>query len=108
MPTPLAYGGLLYSISNQGILDCYDVKTGKSIYRNRILHRGGGFSASPVAGGGMIYLTSEDGDIFVVKAGQEFELLATNEMGELLMATPAISEGDIFIRGQHHLFSIGK
>jgi outer membrane protein assembly factor BamB len=108
MPTPLAYGGLLYSLSNQGILDCYDIRTGKSIYRNRILHLGGGFSASPVAGDKKIYLTSEDGEIFVIRAGKRFEMLATNEMGELLMATPAISDGKIFIRGQHHLFSISE
>jgi outer membrane protein assembly factor BamB len=108
MPTPLAYKGFLYILANHGVLDCYDVHTGRSIYRNRILHSGGGFSASPVAGDGKLYLSSEDGDVFVLGAGGEFRLLATNAMGELLMATPAISAGVLYIRGQHHLFAIGR
>ncbi|HEU4595173.1 MAG TPA: PQQ-binding-like beta-propeller repeat protein [Pyrinomonadaceae bacterium] len=108
MPTPLIYGQYLYVLSNQGVLDCYDLKTGAEIYRQRIQHQGGGFSASPVAADGRIYLTSEDGDIFVVKAGPAFELLATNPMGELMMATPAISSGLMFVRTQHHIYAIGR
>jgi outer membrane protein assembly factor BamB len=106
MPTPLIYQGLLYIISNQGILDSYELRSGKEIYRQRIFHQGGGFSASPVAADGRIYLSSEDGDVFVVKAGGNFELLATNPMGERLMATPALSEGTLFIRGEHTLFAV--
>ena len=64
----------LYVLGNQGILDCYDFRSGKEIYRQRIAHQGGGFSGSPVAADGRIYLPSEDGDIFVVKAGTDFEL----------------------------------
>jgi outer membrane protein assembly factor BamB len=108
MPTPLIYGGYLYVISNQGILDEYELRSGKEIYRQRIPHQGGGFSASPVAADGRIYLSSEDGDVFVVKAGTGFELLATNPMGERLMATPALSEGKMYIRGERNLFAIGR
>jgi outer membrane protein assembly factor BamB len=108
MPTPLVYGEHLYVLSNQGVLDCYELKTGAEVYRERIPHHGGGFSASPVAADGRIYLTSEDGDIFVVRAGPKFELLATNPMGELMMATPAISSGLMFVRTQHHLYAIGR
>ncbi|MGH7601226.1 MAG: PQQ-binding-like beta-propeller repeat protein, partial [bacterium] len=108
MPTPLIYGDYLYVLANQGIFDCYNLKTGEEIYRERILHQGGGFSASPVAADGKIYLPSEDGGIFVVKAGSNFTLLATNQMGELLMATPAISSSMMFVRTQHHLFAIGR
>ena len=108
MPTPLIYGDHLYVLSNQGVLDCYDLKTGTDIYRQRLPHHGSGFSASPVAADGKIYLSSEDGDIFVVKAGRDFQILATNPMGELLMATPAISSGMMFVRAQHHLFAIGR
>ena len=108
MPTPLIYGDHLYVLANQGIFDCYNLKTGEEIYRQRMAHQGGGFSASPVAADGKLYLPSEDGDIFVVKAGPAFELLATNAMGELLMATPAISSGMMFVRAQHHLFAIGR
>jgi outer membrane protein assembly factor BamB len=108
MPTPLIYGDYLYVLANQGIFDCYNLKTGEEIYRERLSHQGGGFSASPVAADGKIYLPSEDGGIFVVKAGPHFALLATNQMGELLMATPAISAGMMFVRTQHHLFAIGR
>jgi outer membrane protein assembly factor BamB len=108
MPTPLIYGGYLYVLGNQGILDCYDLRSGKEIYRQRIAHQGGGFSGSPVAADGRIYLPSEDGDIFVVKAGAEFALLSTNPMGERLMATPALSDGRLFVRGEHHVFAIGR
>jgi len=108
MPTPLIYNGHLYVIGNQGILDCYELASGKEIYRQRIPHQGGGFSASPVAADGRIYLSSEDGDIFVVRAGPVFELLATNSMGERLMATPALSAGRMFVRGERHLFAIGR
>jgi len=108
MPTPLIYNGHLYVIGNQGILDCYELVSGQEIYRRRIPHQGGGFSASPVAADGRIYLSSEDGDIFVVKAGAAFELLAANPMGERLMATPALSAGRMFVRGERHLFAVGR
>ena len=108
MPTPLIYGEHLYVLSNQGVLDCYELKTGAEVYRERIPHKGGGFSASPVAADGKLYLASEDGDVFVVRAGRGFALLATNPMGELMMATPAISSNMMFVRTQHHLFAIGR
>ncbi|HXG67547.1 MAG TPA: PQQ-binding-like beta-propeller repeat protein [Blastocatellia bacterium] len=108
MPTPVIYGEYLYTCANHGILTCYNAKTGERIYQERIGGKGGSYSASPVAADGKIYLTSEDGEIFVVKAGPKYELLATNPIGEVLMATPAISDGMIFVRGQHHLFAIAE
>jgi outer membrane protein assembly factor BamB len=108
MPTPIIYGGRLYVLSNRGNLDCYDLETGQEIYRQQIPHHGGGFSASPVAADGKIYLPSEDGDIFVVRAGAEFELLATNPIGELLMASPALSKGMLYVRAESHLFAISR
>jgi outer membrane protein assembly factor BamB len=108
MPTPLIYRGYLYVLSNQGVFDCYDLSTGQEIYRERIPHQGGGFSGSPVAADDRIYLPSEDGDIFVVKAGPKFELAGKNAMGELLMATPAISSGMMLVRTQHHVFAIAR
>ena len=77
MPTPLALDGILYVLANNGILDAYDLATGEEIYRERIPHLGSGFSASPVAADGRIYLSNEDGEIVVVRAGREFEHLAT-------------------------------
>jgi outer membrane protein assembly factor BamB len=108
MPTPIVYGDLFYVLGNAGIFDCYDAATGEEIYRERIPHQGSGFSASPVAADGRIYLSSEDGDIFAVEAGKQFKLIGRNPMGEPLMATPALAGSMMYIRGQHHLFAIGR
>ena len=79
------------------------------VYRERIAGTATvAFTASPVAAGDKIYFPSEDGEVYVVKAGPKFELLATNDMGEVLMATPAIVDGTILVRGRHHLFAIGE
>jgi outer membrane protein assembly factor BamB len=105
MPTPLIYGEYLYICQNQAIVRCLNAKTGEVAYQSRI-GEGGSYSASPVAADGKVYLTSEDGAVFVLKAGNKYEMLAKNEMGEVLMATPAISDGMIFVRGQHNLFCV--
>ena len=81
MPTPIVYQGQLYLLGGNGVLGAYDVQSGQLIYRQRV-GMGGSFSASPVATDGKLYLSSEDGDVFVVKAGRTFELLATNSIGE--------------------------
>ena len=107
-PTPIVYGEYLYSINVGGIVGCYDAKTGERKYLGRLEHLGDGFSSSPVAADGRLYFGSEDGDVFVVKAGPQFEVLATNPMGEVIMATPAVSGGMIFIRTLHHLFGVGQ
>jgi outer membrane protein assembly factor BamB len=107
MPTPLAYRGLLYVLANNGVLDAYDVKTGREIYRQRLPLIGSGYSASPVAADGKIYLSNEDGDMLILRAGPKIEHIATNPMGELLMATPALSEGVLYVRGMSSLFAIG-
>jgi outer membrane protein assembly factor BamB len=107
MPTPLIYRDQAYVLGNDGIFDSYDLASGKEIYRQRIPHRGSGFSASPVVSDGRIVLSSEDGDMFVVTAGPTFSVVATNPMGEPLMATPAIVDRTMYVRGQHHLFAIG-
>jgi outer membrane protein assembly factor BamB len=108
MPTPLVYQGLLYVLKNDGIFSCYDLATGEEKYQQRIPHQGSGFSGSPVAADGRLYLPSEDGDIFIVKAGPRFELIGKNSVGQLLMATPAISGGMMFIRAERDLFAIGR
>lgn len=106
MPTPLFYRGILYVLGNAGVFDAYDFETGREIYRQRIPHQGSGFSASPVASDGRIYLSSEDGDIFVVSAGARFELLKKNSMNEPVMATPAIAGGMLLVRTEHQLYGI--
>jgi outer membrane protein assembly factor BamB len=103
MMTPLAYGDYLYTAKNNGVLSCYNARTGERMYQTRLGSGTTGFSASPVAGDGKIYFASEDGDIFVVKAGPAFELLATNAMGDVCMASPALSRGVIFVRTKSHV-----
>jgi outer membrane protein assembly factor BamB len=107
MPTPLIYGGLLYVLGNNGVFDAYRLRTGEDVYRQRLPVVGSGYSASPVAADGRLYLSGEDGEILVIAAGAEFKLLATNTMGEPLMATPAISAGVMYVRSQGTLFAVG-
>ena len=106
MQTPLVYGDYLYNCRNNGVLSCYRAKTGERVYQQRLSTSRTGFTASPVAGDGKLYFTSETGTILVVRAGPEYMLLARNEMGEICMATPALSEGTLFVRTQRHLFAI--
>lgn len=106
VPTPIVYGDYLYSCNDKGVLACHNAKSGEQIYQRRISDQVAGFSASPVASDGKIYFPSEDGDVFVLRAGPKYELLSINPMGEPLMATPAISDGMIILRGQNHLFAV--
>jgi outer membrane protein assembly factor BamB len=108
MPTPIVYGDLLYTCSNQGVLTAYNAITGERVYQERLGGTGGAFTASPVASDGKIYLSSEDGDVFVVKAGPKYELLSKNPVGEVMMATPAISDGLLIVRTVSHLFAFGE
>ena len=108
MPTPIVYGDIFYTCSNNGVLTAYNAKTGERIYQERLGGTGGAFTASPVASDGKIYLSSEDGDVFVVKAGEKYELLSKNPVGEVIMATPAISDGMLIVRTVSHLFAFGE
>ena len=108
MPTPIVYDSILYVIANNGVFDAYDPTTGEEIYRKRAEPVGSGFSASPVAADGRIYLSSEDGDIIVIAAGREFKQLAVNPMGDLVMATPALSEGVMYVRSASSLIAVGR
>ncbi len=106
IPTPVIYQDQLYVLQGNGVLQAYKVATGERVYQERLGGTGGSFSASLVAADGKIYATSEDGDVFVVKAGPTYELLAKNPVGEVLMATPAISDGLIIFRGLKHVIAI--
>jgi outer membrane protein assembly factor BamB len=107
MPTPIVYGDLFYTCSNNGVFTAYNATTGERVYQERVASGGTAFTASPVASDGKIYLSSEDGDVYVVKAGPKFELLSKNPVGEVMMATPAISDGLVIVRGLKHLFAFG-
>jgi outer membrane protein assembly factor BamB len=107
IPTPVIYGEQLYTLNN-GVLAAYNLTTGERIYQERLGGTGGAFSASPIAADGKLYLSSEDGDVFVVKAGPKYELLAKNSIGEVIMATPAVSEGLLIVRGLKNVYAIGS
>jgi len=105
MQTPLIYGEYLYNLRGNGSLSCYRAKTGDLIYREK-LGSNDSFSASGVAADGKLYFPGESGNIYVVKAGTDFELLSTNPMNDICMATPAISEGSLFLRTHHYLVAV--
>ena len=98
MITPVLYDGILYVCRNNGTITALDAKTGERIYQQRVAAATTPFTASIVAADGKLYFTSEEGDVYVVKAGRTFELLSTNPLGDIGMATPAISEGVIYFR----------
>lgn len=106
MQTPVVYGDYIYLCRDQGIMACYEAKTGKKIYRER-LAEGIGWTASPVAADGKVYFTNEEGGVYVIKAGPTYEVLAKNSLGEITMATPAISDGVLYFRTQKHLVAVG-
>jgi len=108
MQTPIVYGDYLYACKNNGILSCYETRTGERVYRERLGRGNTGFTASPVAADGRLYFASEDGNVYVVKAGPTFEILATNRMDEICMATPAISEGLLIVRTKSHVYGLGE
>jgi len=107
VPSSILYGPYVYLMTDKGILTCLEVSTGKLIYKGGRVPVPATFTASPVAVDGRILLTSEDGDTFVIKAGPKHEVLTTNSVGEPVYASPAVSHGMIFIRGEKHLFCFG-
>ena len=108
MQTPLVYGDYLYNLRGNGQLFCFNAKTGERMYKEKLGKALGAFSASAVAAQGKLYFTGEEGDIFVVKAGPKYELLAANTMNEICMATPAILEGALYFRTRHHLVAVSE
>lgn len=107
MQTPLVYGSELYACNDAGILACHDAATGERHYRERLGDGSYGFSASAVAGDGKLYFTAESGLVHVLAPGPEFARLATNDLGEPCLATPALSAGRLFFRTRSQLVAIG-
>jgi len=105
--SPIVYRDQFYTLNNNGIFSSYDANTGALIYRARV-GGGGAFSSSPVASDGKLFLSSEDGDVFVVQAGKEYVELAKHPMNEPVMASPAISDGLLIIRTLQHVWAIGQ
>jgi outer membrane protein assembly factor BamB len=107
-PSPIAYGDYLYVLYDRGMLGCFDARTGKEIYKERLGAGANAFTASPWAYDGKIFCLSEDGDTFVVQAGPEFKVLSKNSLDEMCMATPAIAEGSLIIRTLSKLYRISR
>jgi outer membrane protein assembly factor BamB len=108
LATPLLYGDYLYVVRWNGILAVYEARTGARMYQQRVGAATSAFTASPVGGDGHVYITNEDGEVFVVKAGPAYELVSTNQLDAPSLATPAISEGRLFFRTKDHILAFGR
>lgn len=107
VPSPLVYGGVLYLVKSGGVLTSFDPADGTVAKTGRLPGALGGYSASPVAADGKVYLPSEEGKVTVLKAGRNWEVIATNDLGEGCYATPALSGGDIYLRTNETLYRFG-
>jgi outer membrane protein assembly factor BamB len=107
VPSPLVWRHRLYLIRNGGLLACRDLETGKLIYDER-LDAPGGYFASPVLVEGRIFLASDRGTVTVVKAGDSFAPLARNDLGEPIIASPAVSDDTLYIRSAGHLWAFAE
>jgi outer membrane protein assembly factor BamB len=105
VPSIVHYDGLIYMTNEIGIVTCLDAATGERVWQQRL---GAVFFASPVAGDGKVYFVAETGETFVLKAGRTAEVLATNDLGERFLASPAIAGGRIFLRSDRTLFAVGN
>ncbi len=108
IPSPLVYDGVVYVVRNGGILTTFDAATGDVLKAARLEGALSGYSASPVAADGKVFLPSEEGKVAVVKAGGKWETLAVNDLGEGCFATPALAEGHIYLRTEAALYRIGS
>ncbi|MFP5260653.1 MAG: PQQ-binding-like beta-propeller repeat protein [Blastocatellia bacterium] len=107
VPTPVTDGKYFYIVDDRGVMWCLDAKSGQTIWGPQRI-KPGTYSSSPVLADGKLYVTNEDGLTTVVKAGPKFEPLAENDLSDYCLSSPAISEGQIFIRTAQHLYCIGK
>jgi outer membrane protein assembly factor BamB len=107
MQTPIAVNGRVYGCTDNGVLTCFDGKTGEILYSSRLGIGAQGYTASPVSDGRHLYLPGETGKVAVVPASNQFSVIATNDLRDICMATPAISKGTLLFRTQTKLIAIG-
>ena len=105
VPSMLTWENYLLAVNDKGLALCYQAQAGKPVWTE---HLANGFTASPILIDRKVYAVSEDGEVFVFPAGPSFKLLAKNSIGEKVTATPAVANNRLFIRGQEHLFCIGR
>jgi outer membrane protein assembly factor BamB len=106
VPSPILCGEHFLIVSDIGVASCYHAKTGELNWTGRI--GGKHFSASLVTAGGLVYFLADEGDMKVIRPGEKLDIVANNDLGEPCYASPAISQGQIFIRGEKHLWCVGK
>lgn len=104
-PSPAFWKGLLFTVTDDGIATCYDAETGELQWKERL---GGGFKASPIAVAGKIYFLNVDGKCTIVAAKPAFEKIAENELNDTTLASPAVADGKLYIRGKANLYCIGQ
>lgn len=107
VPSPVTDGKLLYLPNDKGIVWVLDAKTGREVYGGQRI-KPAIYSSSPVLADGKVYISNEEGTTTVLKAGDKFEVLAVNELAEYTLSSPAISDGQIFLRTEKHLYCVGK
>jgi outer membrane protein assembly factor BamB len=105
VPCLLAHGDYLYSVHDNGRASCHVARTGEEVWQEELK---GKFTASPILVDGKIYAVADNGSVYVFAAATEFKLLAKNSIGEAVSSTPAVADNRLFIRGEKHLFCIGK
>ena len=108
LPSAVAYQGAVYTLTETGILNRYDAKTGVETYKTRIDPRATAFTTSPWAYNGKLFCLSEEGQTFVISAGNEFKLLRVNELDDMAQASPALVGERLLIRTEHRLYSIRR
>jgi outer membrane protein assembly factor BamB len=106
VPSPVTRGEQVYFVNDAGFAGCYQVRTGKRVWFERLAATG--FHSSPLVINGKVYATSIAGDVYVFAAEPTFRRLARNELGEMVRATPAVADGHLYIRGERHLYCFGK
>jgi outer membrane protein assembly factor BamB len=107
VPSPILVGGLLYLVTDKGLVSCLDARTGKVHYEGGRPPVGASYMASPIAVAGHLLLPSMDGDTVVLKQGTAHEVVRSNPLGEPIAASIAVAGGRMYIRGEQHLFAIG-
>jgi len=105
VPSPIAAGKWFFVVADKGWCNCFDARSGERRWLQQLGKR---HSASPVLANGHLYFTADSGDTYVLKASDRFEVVSKNPLGEDVYASPAVAHGQIFIRGDMHLFCIGK
>jgi len=108
IPTPLLYQGVFYMVKTGGIVTTLDPASGKLLKEGRATGALGEYNASPVAADGKVYVASQEGKVTVLKAGAQWEILATNDLGAEINATPALANGRVYVRTRDSVYSFGS